>query len=141
MSRTVVWIGLGVAVVAGMLASHRLGSRADTNASGPVAPCPDRPNCARVAVALSAPAAVVREAARAALADVGAVDVADDVGLWVGTAPMGPFQDDVAIGVEPTATGSTLWVRSASRVGRSDLGVNARRVAHLVDAVRQRVGG
>ncbi len=38
------------------------------------------------------------------------------------------FKDDVAIRVTPEGTGSRIDVRSASRVGRSDLGVNARRI-------------
>jgi uncharacterized protein (DUF1499 family) len=38
------------------------------------------------------------------------------------------FKDDVVIRVAPNANGSRLDVRSLSRVGRSDLGVNAKRI-------------
>jgi uncharacterized protein (DUF1499 family) len=38
------------------------------------------------------------------------------------------FRDDVAIRVTPTAAGSRIDVRSVSRVGKSDLGTNARRI-------------
>jgi len=38
------------------------------------------------------------------------------------------FTDDIVVRVRPTSSGSRVDVRSASRVGRSDLGVNARRV-------------
>ena len=38
------------------------------------------------------------------------------------------FRDDVAIRVAPTAVGSRIDVRSVSRVGKSDLGTNARRI-------------
>lgn len=44
------------------------------------------------------------------------------------------FKDDIVIRVAPDATGggSRVDVRSASRVGRSDLGVNARRIRAFV---------
>ena len=45
------------------------------------------------------------------------------------------FKDDIVIRIAPTARGSRLDMRSASRVGRSDVGVNAARIgkflAHL----------
>jgi uncharacterized protein (DUF1499 family) len=42
------------------------------------------------------------------------------------------FQDDVVIRVRPDGAGSRVDVRSVSRVGRSDLGANARRVRELL---------
>ncbi len=46
------------------------------------------------------------------------------------------FKDDVAVEVAPREdAGSVLFVRSASRVGYSDLGVNRRRVERLLAAV------
>ncbi len=47
------------------------------------------------------------------------------------TALMG-FKDDVAIRVTGGAGGAVIDVRSASRVGRSDLGANALRIAELL---------
>jgi len=38
------------------------------------------------------------------------------------------FKDDVVVRVSPTETGSRIDVRSLSRVGRSDIGANARRI-------------
>ena len=38
------------------------------------------------------------------------------------------FKDDVVIRVTPAATGSRIDVRSKSRLGRSDLGTNAKRI-------------
>jgi len=38
------------------------------------------------------------------------------------------FKDDVVIRVTPAAAGSRVDIRSKSRVGRSDLGANARRI-------------
>lgn len=53
---------------------------------------------------------------------------ATDTTRWFG------FKDDVVIRVTPTAEGSRIDLRSTSRVGRSDVGTNARRIrAFLVD--------
>ncbi len=45
------------------------------------------------------------------------------------------FRDDVAVRVRATADGSRIDVRSASRYGRSDLGVNAGRVRDLISDI------
>ncbi|MGD9584725.1 MAG: DUF1499 domain-containing protein [Lysobacterales bacterium] len=44
------------------------------------------------------------------------------------TTPMFGFKDDVVIRVRPDGAGSRVDVRSLSRVGRSDLGANAKRI-------------
>jgi uncharacterized protein (DUF1499 family) len=44
------------------------------------------------------------------------------------TTPRMKFVDDVEITVEPAGAGSRVRVRSASRVGISDFGTNARRI-------------
>ncbi len=56
---------------------------------------------------------------------------ATDTTRWFG------FKDDVVIRVEPEGEGARIDVRSVSRVGKSDLGTNARRVA----AYLQSLGG
>jgi uncharacterized protein (DUF1499 family) len=46
------------------------------------------------------------------------------------------FKDDVTIHIRPgQPSGNVLWMRSASRVGKGDLGANTRHVIDLVDAV------
>ncbi|MEM1044073.1 MAG: DUF1499 domain-containing protein [Bacteroidota bacterium] len=47
----------------------------------------------------------------------------------------GLFTDDLHLRVEPHQNGAVLHVRSASRVGLGDLGVNRRRVRALFDAL------
>jgi uncharacterized protein (DUF1499 family) len=55
---------------------------------------------------------------------------ASDTTRWFG------FTDDIVVRVTATPNGSRIDVRSASRVGRSDLGVNARRIRAFLAAVR-----
>lgn len=45
------------------------------------------------------------------------------------------FKDDVVIRVRPSLNGSRLDARSASRVGSSDFGVNARRLRELLNNI------
>ncbi len=48
------------------------------------------------------------------------------------------FKDDVVIRIRPTATGSRIDLRSRSRIGRSDLGKNAKRILEFDMAFQQR---
>ena len=45
------------------------------------------------------------------------------------------FKDDVAVRITPSGQGSRIDVRSKSRVGRSDLGTNAKRIQELLERV------
>jgi len=55
---------------------------------------------------------------------------ATDTTRWFG------FKDDVVIRVRPEGAGSRVDVRSVSRVGRGDVGTNARRIGQFLDALR-----
>jgi uncharacterized protein (DUF1499 family) len=46
------------------------------------------------------------------------------------------FQDDVVVRVIPAARGSRIDVRSVSRVGKSDLGTNARRIREFLKSIQ-----
>jgi len=48
------------------------------------------------------------------------------------TTPWWGFKDDIVVRVRPEGGGSRVDVRSASRVGRSDLGANAERIRRLL---------
>jgi uncharacterized protein (DUF1499 family) len=52
-----------------------------------------------------------------------------------------PFTDDVWVEVRPDGEGSLVNVRSKSRVGKGDLGVNARRIRAFLRALDDRVVG
>lgn len=52
------------------------------------------------------------------------------------TSKVWRFKDDVTVRVQPAQpSGSSLWVRSVSRVGKGDLGANTRHVMSLLQAV------
>lgn len=51
-----------------------------------------------------------------------------DTTFWFG------FKDDIVIRVKPDNQGSRIDLRSVSRVGRSDLGANAKRISRFVEA-------
>jgi hypothetical protein len=69
-----------------------------------------------------------RDAARAAGWQIVAADSA--AGRIEATATTGwfGFKDDVVVRVRPSGSGSVIDVRSESRVGRSDVGTNAKRI-------------
>ncbi len=60
---------------------------------------------------------------------------ATDRTRWLG------FRDDVVVRVRPDGAGTRVDVRSVSRVGRSDLGTNARRIRGFVGALRAALSG
>ena len=49
------------------------------------------------------------------------------------------FKDDVALLIEPHEDGTVLHIRSASRVGYFDFGVNRRRVRRFFRALAKRL--
>jgi uncharacterized protein (DUF1499 family) len=57
---------------------------------------------------------------------------ATDTTLWFG------FKDDVVVRVAPDGQGSRIDVRSVSRVGKSDVGTNARRIQAYLRNLMQR---
>jgi uncharacterized protein (DUF1499 family) len=56
----------------------------------------------------------------------GRLEATDTTVLW-------GFKDDVVVRIRPIPNGSRVDVRSVSRVGRSDLGVNAKRVESFLE--------
>ncbi len=51
-----------------------------------------------------------------------------DTTFWFG------FKDDIVIRVQPENAGSRIDLRSVSRVGKGDLGANAKRISMFVEA-------
>ena len=57
----------------------------------------------------------------------------------IATTRMMRFRDDIVIRIRPEGAGARVDVRSKSRVGRGDLGTNARRITAFLAAVRSRL--
>ncbi len=51
------------------------------------------------------------------------------------------FKDDIVVRIRPEGSGSRVDVRSVSRVGKSDVGTNARRVRAYLDKVKEGIRG
>lgn len=52
--------------------------------------------------------------------------------LWFG------FKDDVVIRIQPHGAGTRVDMRSESRIGKSDIGKNAKRVRHFLQQLKQK---
>ena len=88
---------------------------------------------------LPVPPALAFARARAALQAMGLEVVAADENSGtieaVATTRWFGFQDDLAVRIVPAGAGSRIDVRSKSRVGRSDVGANARRIQEFLTRV------
>jgi uncharacterized protein (DUF1499 family) len=108
--------------------------------NSPLQECPGTPNCERLSLAYEASAADLRAAAIGALEDLGPAELDANAEVLHAVYRAFVFKDDVHIAIASTGNGSVLHIRSASRVGRSDLGVNARRVSKYLKALDRRLG-
>jgi hypothetical protein len=92
---------------------------------------------------VSQPVSVVFAAARDVVAEKGwtLVDANEAQGRIEATAATSwvRFKDDVVIRIQDTGSATRVDVRSKSRVGRGDMGVNARRVRDYLGALRNRL--
>src|SRR5204862_7847639 len=91
-------------------------------------------------VLLAAPAAAAFKKAVAVAEVMGWEVVGADAAAGtieaVDTTKFFGFKDDIAVRVAPTADGSRIDIRSKSRVGRSDIGTNARRIRAYAERLK-----
>ena len=112
------------------------------HSSNPLPECPPSPNCERLSQDYDVPADTLFGATTHALDALGpsSLELSPDSMRASAVYRVAlVFKDDVDVAVDSTAGGSRLHVRSASRVGHSDLGVNARRVDRLLRAIDKRL--
>lgn len=106
--------------------------------ASPLPPCPSTPNCERVSRPFPVEPDTLFSAAQRALASLGpsALDVEPERRRLHAVYRVALlFNDDVDVAVTPDDDRAWVHIRSASRVGVSDLGLNARRVNAFFEAL------
>lgn len=103
----------------------------------PLPDCPSTPNCVRYSFIAERDIDTVFKDVSNTLKDMDAHSIEKQKSEWkiesVFRIPVFGFKDDVVIKLEPYQSQKTvIHVRSASRVGKSDLGVNERRVRRFL---------
>lgn len=106
----------------------------------PLADCPETPNCVHEVYAYDTLPSELADATEQALRSLsplslerGTIDTHEMRAVY----RAGFFKDDVDISIVYNDSGSLLYIRSASRVGHSDLGVNKRRVRRIMKALNE----
>lgn len=132
--------GLAATLILSLLAMGCFSSGGPLPAApgNPLPECPDSPNCERITKGYAAPPDRLFARVQDALRALGPTRLRLQPDTLRASAVYRValvFKDDVEVAVEPDPDGSRLHVRSASRVGHSDLGVNRRRVQRLLDAI------
>lgn len=107
----------------------------------PLPACPGTPNCVRESRWVAAAPDRTTAAVRDTLDRMRAVSVEPSPGgvQLHAVFRAGVFLDDLDVAVQPHADGTVVHVRSASRVGHWDLGVNGRRVRRFFRRLMQAV--
>ena len=105
--------------------------------TNPLPPCPDMPNCVRATRPFEMTPDVLFERAHQALQRMGASQIeADPQARRVDAVfTVFLFKDEVAVVVLPQPSGAALHIRSASRVGSYDFGVNRRHVERFFETL------
>jgi uncharacterized protein (DUF1499 family) len=113
----------------------------EPHTGNPLKACPDSPNCVRTTESFSQTPGEVNTAVGRALERMGA-EKTKETGEFTREAvfriPVFGWRDDVSIAIGKADDGKTLLhIRSASRTGYSDFGVNSRRVSRLLRLVKE----
>lgn len=105
--------------------------------ANPLPPCPETPNCVRATRLFKMMPDALFERTHQALQRMGASQIEADpqTRRMDAVFTVFLFKDDVAVVVVPHSSGSVLHIRSASRVGSYDFGVNRRRVERFFDTL------
>lgn len=106
----------------------------------PLPECPDSPNCERISRVYGVPADRLYASAQDALKslELAALQFRPDSMRASGVDRVALFfKDDLDVAVQSHEEGSILHVRSASRMGYDDLGVNRRRILRLLSTLDQ----
>lgn len=102
-------------------------------------PCPSSPNCTSTSTSYNSSPDELFETVLYVLEKTGAKRVKQDSQELLINAvyriPIFGFKDDVVVKIDSYNSNSILYIKSASRIGNSDLGVNRRRVSKLLSEI------
>lgn len=102
----------------------------------PLPECPSSPNCYRISLGYNIPTEALFKASQKVLIEMGASEInvskQNQKISAVFTIWLFRFRDDIVLKVEQKSNQTLLHIRSASRKGYSDLGVNKHRVNQFV---------
>lgn len=125
----------------GFLTLIGIGSNSDQfpekamDSENPLPACPESPNCIRTSISFSDDSAKVIESVTQALEKMGTFSFefieSEQKFNSVFRIPVFGWKDDLVILVNVNSDSTTLFIRSSSREGYYDLGVNRRRVKKL----------
>lgn len=113
------------------------------NTQNPLPACPDSPNCVLTQRSYDIQADVLYKAFEEILTDIAMeTPKADSQELRITAIfkiPVFGWKDDVDVQVSTVENKAIAYIRSASREGYSDLGVNKRRVKKILSKVDQKL--
>lgn len=111
-----------------------------TGANSPFDPCPGSPNCVRISRHYKTDSEHLYNLVNRALKSISPHQIEEhsqelQINSVYRISVFG-FRDDVQVKIEPHQNGSVMHLRSSSREGKSDLGVNRRRVQQILHYIQ-----
>ncbi len=103
----------------------------------PFKPCPGTPNCYITKIEVKGTMTEAKIATKKVLQSMGTKQLKDVQNGYDAVFQVFIFLDDVTIRFTGSEQTPILWIRSASRVGHSDLGVNKRRVHDILSRIKK----
>lgn len=110
----------------------------------PFEPCPESPNCTYHSVLFQDQAGQLLDDVVLAMDRISPYKIeVDSQSLQIEAVfriPVLGFKDDIKISIKPYEKGgSILYIKSSSRIGESDLGVNRRRIKRIISIIKQQI--
>jgi len=138
-----------VIVVGLILYSGLQGSRStDFNemmqsSDNPLPKCSDSPNCVRISLPRAQPTSRIYFLATQTVENLQPVELtASSTDLTINAVfeiPVFGFRDDLQMIIEGEDRNHVLHIRSSSRTGYSDMGVNRRRIQKIIKSIREKL--
>jgi|GEM_PF-1329132 len=135
---------LGVIIVLNLVGPLKGSTPADFNDAdvplkNPLKPCKGSPNCTTTSVVYKQPPKQLYESVLSVLEKSGTENIernSQDLQInVVFRIPVFGFKDDVVVKIDSYNSDSILFIKSSSRTGEGDLGVNRRRVSKLLTEI------